>query len=551
MKYSWMLLCLLWATETGAQQPKFFIRFTDKNNSSYTISSPGAFLSAKAIQRRINQGIPVIQNDLPVNSWYIDSVRNTGAVILNPSKWLNGVSVSCDSTVLSAIQALPFVQSIVEVRRMARNAEGKVRKFRETNIPLNTPPAMLIAQNLNYGSSYNQIHLMNGEYLHDHGFLGDGMTIAVLDAGFYSVDTLPAFDSLRISGNILGTRDFVAGNDSVYEDDTHGMEVLSCIAGNIPGELVGTGPHVKVWLLRSEDVSSEYPVEEYNWVTAAEFADSVGADIISSSLGYTEFDDSTMNHTYADMNGHTCPSSVGANIAASKGMLVITSAGNNGFMPWHYISAPADGDSVMAVGAVDSAGYKAGFSSWGPSSDGDIKPNVAAKGLQTTISYPDGSIGTGNGTSFACPVLAGAIACLWQAHPGKTAREVFDAVEKSSGYYQNPGDSLGYGIPDFITADLLLVNPELNLPSSREALSIYPNPFENYFDFKVYSATKSDMLLQVFDAPGKCVFEKSYPLMAGQLNTLRADSLGKLKSGIYFIRLTLPDQVLQKKVIRL
>ena len=304
-----LVLILVSSCFVDAGASKYFISFSDKNNTPYSVSTPSDFLSAKAISRRITQNIPVLQNDLPVDPAYILAVQNTGAVVLNRSKWYNGIIIDCDSATLQAVTALPFVNSSTAVNRIGRSS-GKIDKFKTNSVPYNSSGSLARTQSFDYGGSFNQIHLMNGEYLHDAGFKGEGMTIAILDAGFYSVDQLSPFDSIRAGGQILGTWDFVANDASVYEDNSHGMSVLSCIAGNVHGQLIGTAPHSDFWLLRSEDAPTENIIEEYNWVSAAEFADSAGADLISSSLGYSTFDDSTMSHTYADMNGNTCPASV-------------------------------------------------------------------------------------------------------------------------------------------------------------------------------------------------------------------------------------------------
>lgn len=421
-----MLLVTAMFIATNSSAQKFFIRFADKAGSVYSVSNPGAFLSAKSIARRTGQSIPVTSQDLPVNQNYIDGVAAQGAVVFTKSKWFNGVTVQCDSATLATILTLPYVVNATKVNRQVKNTGTS--KF-DTGEPL-AKKSTFLTTSFDYGFAFNQIHLMNGEYLHQNGFSGEGMLIAILDAGFYNVDLLPAFDSLRNRSGIIGTWDFVENNSLVYEDDTHGMEVLSTIAGNVPGELVGTAPHANFWLLRTEDVFTENVIEEYNWNAGAEFADSAGADVITSSLGYTDFDDTLASHTYADMNGHTCPSSIAADIAVSKGILVLTSAGNSGNNSWHFLSAPSDGDSVLAVGAVDADGDYVSFSSYGPSSDGDVKPNVAAKGAGSTIADPSGTIGSGSGTSFSCPILAGAAACLLQAHPNRLVMEVKNAIEK-------------------------------------------------------------------------------------------------------------------------
>ncbi len=529
---------------------KYFIRFTDKNNTPFSVSTPTDFLSPRAIQRRINQNIPVVFSDLPVNQVYIDSLRALGASILNSTKWLNGVTIECDSTILQNILGLSFVNNARQVMRIAAPQVPVNKKILDNPFPANVNQGMLRVQGLDYGNSFNQIHLMNGEYLHDKGYTGNGIIIAVLDAGFYSVDQLGAFDSLRLGNRILGTWDFVDNEESVYEDNSHGMSVLSCMAGNVPGQLVGTSPNASFWLLRSEDAATEYLIEEYNWVSAAEFADSVGADLISTSLGYSTFDDSTMDHTYADMDGNTAPSSIGADMAASKGMLVLASAGNNGNSQWHYISAPSDADSIICVGAVNEFGYKAGFSSWGPSSDGDVKPNVAAKGAQTTVADAGGGISTSNGTSFSCPVLAGSAACLWQAHPGKTNMEVLKAIEQSANYFQTPGDSLGYGIPNFILADLLLGGTILELPTGDNLVGIYPNPFNDILEIKFFSAASQKLEIEVMDGIGKIVMQKTEAITKGMMNSITLSSLSHVQQGMYFVLVKANDNRYLRKVVK-
>jgi subtilisin family serine protease len=531
---------------------KYVVLFTDKDNSPYSVGVPQDFLSQRAIDRRLRQGIPVTTEDLPVNPWYLDSVASKGARILNRLKWQNGVVVECDSLTRIAIDALPFVQSTGRVKRVAGSPGDGVRRksLRLHSGPIQKGASLLRTASYDYGPSFNQLHLMNAEYLHDHGYKGEGMVIAVLDAGFYQADHIPSLDSLFLDSRVLSTWDFVDDQPGVFEDDTHGLSVLSTIAGILPGQLIGTAPHAAFHLLRSEDAPTENIIEEYNWAAAAEYADSAGADIISSSLGYSTFDDSSMDHTYADMNGNTCPASRAADFAASRGLLVLASAGNQGNSGWHFISAPADGDSVLAVGAVDSSGVKASFSSYGPSSDGDVKPNVAAKGLGTIVSYGDGSNGPGNGTSFACPVLAGAAACLWQAHPGKSNMEVFRAIEQSASYYNMPGDSLGYGIPNFILADLLLGGIIDVLPFEEELMSVYPNPFNDRLEFQFYSRKPQRIQLSLSDALGRIVMVKNLEVSGNSFNNLSLPDLGNLQVGFYLVRLESGEKIYVRKVVR-
>ena len=545
------LIVFLFPLWCPAQTTKYFVKFTDKNNSPYSISNPSDFLSILAITRRTRQGISIQQNDIPVNRNYIDSVESKGAIVFTRSKWFNGVTIEADSATLQAVLSLPFVQSSSPVNRIRSHAREEHEERNKFEVPLynfkNTEPNI---ESVSYGQSYRQIHIMNGDVLHDSGYYGDNMIIALLDAGFYHVDVLSPFDSIRLNNRILDTWDFVANESSVYEDYDHGMEVLSTIAGNVPGHLVGTAPHASFLLLRTEDVFTEHRIEEYNWDAGAEFADSAGADVISTSLGYAEnFTNPAENHTHAEMNGHTTVCAMAANIAFSKGMLVLASAGNSGGGAWQYIGTPADGDDVLAVGGVNLLGDYASFSSTGPSADGDIKPNVAAVGQTTTIVISDGSVTTGNGTSFACPVLAGSATCLWQAFPDKTNREIFNAIQQSGSQHNAPDSLLGYGIPDFLIAYMILRGSDLSITESDNLVSIYPNPFNDFLAMKFYSLTDQEIHVEVFDAIGKKIFETQSELGAKIFNTIPLP-LTDLQKGIYFLRLTTENDSFVKKVVK-
>ncbi len=457
-----ILLSIL--TTAQVAPDKYWVRFTDKDNSPYSIENPEAFLSQQAIDRRNAQGIPVVENDLPVNPSYISAVVNTGATLLNISKWFNSITVFTDNQeVINAIDALPFVLSVDIAGKSPGPGKETVKPFFDNETITEIPEEDLFEGNTSgrgydYGQAWNQINMLNGIALHDLGFDGAGMTIAVLDAGFTNANTLSAFDSLWTNNQILGYKDFVNPlAPNIFGSHTHGTSVLSTMGANLPGQMVGTAPRANYWLLRSEDGGSEYLIEELNWVSAAEFADSVGVDIINSSLGYTTFDDPSQNHTYQDMDGNTTPITIGADLAASKGILVVNSAGNSGNGSWQYIGAPADGDSVFSIGAVDANGNYASFSSTGPTYDGRIKPDVVAQGSgSTVINAWSGNVATGSGTSFSSPITAGMVACLWQANPGRRNTEVMEAIRQSASLANNPDMLLGWGIPDYLLADSIL-----------------------------------------------------------------------------------------------
>ncbi len=543
-----IFLLLLVSSLNAQPVNKYFIRFTDKNNSSFSVNNPSGFLSLRAIERRAKANIPIDESDIPVNSSYLDSVKSLGAVVYTTSKWFNGATIECDTNVLNAVRALPFVLSASKVFRIGTPS---IHKYIESGIPFNEQ-SILKSTGLNegFGNSFNQIHLMNGEFLHENGFNGEGVQIAVIDDGFFSVNSFTAFEKLRNENRILGTYDFVSNETSVYEDDSHGMSVLSTIAGYVPGQLIGTAPQASFYLLRSEDAGSENIIEEYNWNAAAEFADSAGADVITSSLGYTEFDDASTNHVYADMDGDHCPSSIAADFAVAKGMLVLTSAGNSGSSAWHYIGAPSDGDNVISVGAVDSVGRRASFTSYGPASDGDVKPNLVAKGVKSTLSNSSGGISTGNGTSFACPILAGAAACLWQRFPSKTNMEIKDAMEKSANYFLTPNDSFGYGIPDFRIASYFLSTENGELPKADEIVGIYPNPFSDAIHIRFYASTSEVASIELFDQLGKLILRNEKSVKGGYLNTIDINSGIPAAKGIYFLRILANDKSHVKMLVQ-
>jgi len=468
-------LCLLCVAQVGAQN-YYWISFTDKNHTSYSLDNPEEYLSERAIERRIKQNIAIDSLDLPVNQYYIDSILTLDVEQFHTSKWLNGITVKTDvDTLPELIQNWSFVKEVqlTKPSTTSKSAKTKFVEYEEGEVPIDTSY---------YGESVYQVGMLNGQFLHNDNYKGQGMQIAVIDAGFINADTMPALDSLWINDQILGTKDFLNLETDIFSspNDYHGMSVLSAMGGNIPGQLIGTAPKASFWLIRSENTYSEYLVEEDNWVAAAEFADSAGVDVINSSLGYYEFNDSSTDHTYADMDGKTTRVTRGANIAASRGILVFTSAGNERYNSWFRIIAPSDGDDVIGVGAVDKDLVPGYFSSAGPASDGDIKPNVAAMGVHTVVQLMNGMIGKANGTSFSSPVMAGMAACLWQKNPDKTAAEVKKAIEESGNLYLNPDSLSGYGVPDMQVADELLSSMSAYEIDNDQNWTIYPNPVGDY-----------------------------------------------------------------------
>ncbi|HEY0432815.1 MAG TPA: S8 family serine peptidase, partial [Chitinophagaceae bacterium] len=448
------------SNQLSAQFSRYAVSLRDKHATSFTFSNPLAYLSQRAIDRRTRYGLAIDSTDLPVPATYVAQISAIPNVtLLNVSKWLNLVTIqTSDPAALAAIRSLPFVTGTAPVAARMNRAGSKTEQVARATSTARSMQAQ--ANYFNYGtSSFNEIHLHKGEFLHNIGLRGQGMEIAMLDNGFnnYTSSSFDAFDSVNANHQVLGTWDFVAREADVTNDGNHGMSCFSTIAGNIPGQFIGKAPYANFWLFQTEDNSSEYPVEEINWACGAERADSSGADVISSSLGYTTFDSTSLSHTYADMNGNTTWAATAADLAAKKGILVLISNGNDGNSAWHFLSTPADGDSVIAVGAVDVNGTLGSFSSYGPSADGRVKPDVASVGVSAFLETANGTPGFGSGTSFACPNMAGLSTCLWQGFPEFNNMQIRAALWAAGSNATTPDARTGYGIPDMRKAFLYLV----------------------------------------------------------------------------------------------
>ena len=479
--------------------------------------------------------------DLPVNPSYINQVLATGAVTFNySSKWLNAISITTtDAAALAAINALPFVVSETPVQRHKPytefSEEGNENNFSHQSTPLiNSPLAY------NYGGSYSQVHQINVDCLHTAGHDGAGIQIAVLDDGFNNVNTVNAFDSIRMNNQILGTHDFVTGIQDVYSVGGHGTMVLSDMASNLPGQIIGTAPHASYWLIRTEEAATEYIIEEDNWVAGAEFADSVGADIICTSLYYTQFDDASQNHTYPDMNGRTTVCAIAATFTARVGMLTFACAGNSGTSSWFYVGSPADADSICAVGAVDNTGALANFSSRGPSADGRVKPDISARGVNATVVNSGNAVTFASGTSFATPLSAGGAAALWSAYPNYTSMQLRNSIIMSATQFNNPDSLEGYGIPDFCLAGIILSNtkPGNNFGNN---ISVYPNPNDGEMIFEYSIEENKSGSLEIYDVNGKLI--SSDKLQSGKQNLkINRESWS---NGIYFYRFVVDGEMVK------
>lgn len=527
---------------------KYLVELTDKDNSSFSLDEPEAFLSQRAIERRQKQNIEIEFNDLPVSQFYLDSLSKMNLSILNTSKWFNSLVIhTTDTLMLDTLENISFIE---EVHRYDEKAKATtIAKNEKDKLSISYRSPQNIIATKDYGYAANQIEMLNGHLLHELNYRGQGMHIAVIDAGFANADYINAFDSAWANGQVLGTRDFVEGGEIEFTKHYHGTAVWSIIGANIPGVLVGTAPEAKFWLLRSEDAATEYLIEEENWISAAEFADSAGVDVINTSLGYSLFDDPLHNHNYEDMNGQTARISRAAAIAASKGMICVTSAGNEGNDPWHYITAPGDADSTLTIGATNEFGDYVAFSSVGPTSDGRVKPNVVAQGYGSAFQINDEEVLLGSGTSFSSPTVAGLVACLWQAMPGLTNLELIESIERSADLYENPTDLLGFGIPDFFGA--LNSTKTRNVFSSNDDLrSVYPVLFNNYIYFDFYSDTNQLVVASIIDASGKMLYSEEIEMGAQKTYSHLITGLDDLQPGFYILSIRTKTKAYQTKLIK-
>jgi len=543
MKNLFFTLIVISLLSASAQAQKYLVLLKDKNGSTYSTSKPEAFLSKRAIERRARQGLAVLPRDLPVNENYVAQIRQTGAKVWYSSRWLNAVLVEAKDTQLAAIRALPFYRGLEFGRALSG---ARVSAERQTNQKFGS-------EALDYGASQNQIQMLGVEKMHDQGFRGEGMLVGILDAGFQNSDKNTSLAPLFADKRVLSTFDFVKKETSVYEDNSHGNNVFSIMAGSREGFLVGPAYRAAYVLLRTEDAASETRLEEANWLFGAEYADSIGVDVINSSLGYNQFDDPNEDYTYADMNGRTTLITRAADWAAAAGIVVVVSAGNEGNRPWKFIVAPADADSVLAVGAVASNRTLGAFSSLGPSADGRIKPDVCAQGVATVLANPSSSVVTGNGTSYSAPLIAGLVAGFWQAFPQLTALQVIDCIKKAGHIYTMPNAQFGYGIPTFDKAaevarrEYLVTGVGLQAPLPANSV-VYPNPFSQVPSLRVSPQMVGDQVeISLTDLTGRNYGQSQF---RGPSNAISLSLTESLPTGLYFLQITSRAQTEVLKIVK-
>ena len=480
-------------------------------------------LSERAQIRRAKNGVQTDWYDLPVNAEALEELSKYGEII-QTSRWLNAVRLETTEPSDQLLEKCTFIR---EIKGFSPEENSAISREKLEPDEVN--------KSLNYGLADTQVRQINLPCLHDQGYTGNNVYVAILDAGFNGMDTIPYFDSVYLEGRILDQFDYVGGG-SVYNYSGHGTAVASCIVAEKTGvgEYIGAAPDVDLALFVTEDVSSETQLEEFNLVAALERCDSIGVEVVNISLGYVNFDDSTTNYTYEDRDGQTTISAIGSSVAASKGIIVVTSAGNGG--PGK-ISTPCDADSILCVGAIDGFGNWAWFSSVGPSYDNRVKPDVVARGGTPWVITQSGNLTQSNGTSFSSPITAGATACLVQANPAKTAQEIIQSIRESASQFSAPDTLMGYGIPDFCSPFVGLT------PVSSMTISIYPNPAKD--QLTITGISSEEILYVMVNELGKSVLEATRSAVNGIVE-IKTD---RLSNGWYVLRIVDGEMVGQRSVL--
>ena len=524
----------------------YAIVFTDKPHYEQYYSS--SFLSPRAIANRKRLNIPITKEDYPIDTSYIATVlkQDTAIKLLTQSKWMNYIVISCNSSALTSIGLLPFVKEISSLHTI--NYKGLIsdKNFqeivpRQINVP--TSSNELSVDTAYYGVMYQQIKFHNGHYLHHAGYKGEGMLIALLDAGYENVNSFPIFEPLRTENRLVGYYDFVQERNNMFSGNSHGMSVLSLMGGKIPYTAVGTAPNADYILMKTEANSYEEILEEYFLVAGLECADSLGVDVVNISLGYSEFDTKSTNHTFSDLDGLHSVASIAAGLAVKKGMLISNSAGNEGDKKWHYVTIPSDGYNVLSIAAVNTDRQLAGFSSRGSTLFDRTKPSLASVGFRTYAQKGNGTIGQGNGTSYSSPVNAGLMACLRQAFPDVSNFMILEAILQSCDRYHSPDTLTGYGVPDYWLAYRIL---EASQPDAEDIIiNVYPNPVHDILTIRAYypyNITK----INIANVFGQLVYSSSYK----KSDSIEID-FSSFASGIYVLQIYTPMGLAIKKIIKL
>jgi subtilisin family serine protease len=533
-----LLLFLILSLWAEAQVNRYMVFFKDKHNSSFAINQPEAFLSQRAISRRIKNGVELSIQDLPVNASYVNQVKQTGALTYYTSRWFNALLIQCDANLLPAIEALQAVDRVELV------APGTLNTATETKIPVYLSARTTSNKNI---KTTSQLSMLGLDAMHELNIRGEGVKVAVFDSGFPGVNTVAPFSHLQ--DNIKDTYNFVNRQANVYRNDDHGTEVLSVMAAYQEGSFVGGAYNADYHLYLTEDVGSEYRIEEYNWLFAAERADSAGVDVINASLGYNTFDNVAMDYTKQQLNGSTAVVTRAAQFAADRGIVVVVSAGNEGNNSWQLVTPPADAVGVIAVGSVTSSETRSGFSSIGPTSDNRIKPDLCALGSGTFVVRNTGNTGTTSGTSVASPLMASLVAGVIQRYDTLTKQEIIDVLKSSASLAESPNNQLGYGVPNFAEVRLILeVVAGVENPEAAR-FAVYPNPADSGFVMiESIQVLKSEPLqIEVWDMKGSLLkrIENSNPHIEGKARL----ELAQFPAGLLQIRINQAGQTDIFKII--
>ena len=513
---------------------RYLIQFKDKSNSSFSIQNPSSFVSQKSIDRRKKNNIVFTEQDLPVNNSYLKEISALGIKIIYPLKWINSVLIQTSPDKIKTILANKNVKGMYFPFALDSLT---VKSGNKITIPKN-PVSNSTLADISYGNSITQNSQLGTDKMHSNGITGKNTIITLLDEGFLNANVVNYLQSVRDQKRILATLCTSPNRNNVYNEGSHGTNVMSTIAAYVPDKLIGTAFNATFALAQTEEGLTEFPVEEVNWLRGAEWADSLGTDIISSSLGYSTFDNSFYSHSYNNLDGKTVLSTLAANWASEKGIICVISAGNEGAKVWKYISSPADALDILSVGAVDSKAIKASFSSFGPSFDQRIKPDVAAMGQSTVLGSISSTITTGNGTSFSAPLIAGLTAGLIEKFPNKTAKQIMNGIRKSGTLSLSPDNNLGYGIPNYERA-LAIIDPIMSVePSSFEGINVFPNPISIGQKLSMQRNNKEFIQVQLFNGQGQEILQFDWS------SDVKEIYFGPMQTGKYYFRFT--SQLFQK-----
>ena len=533
MKKHLSIFILMVFAFTNAQTELVFVFFKDKPNKAVFYANPLSELTQKSLDRRTKFGIALNDQDAPIEPTYIQNITNLGFTVNDYSKWMNGVAVNATPAQITTLESQQYVQA---VERFIKHPDGgkipikKVNKFEEFNNTLGKTT-------FNYGSGLAQVNQVNLRPLHIAGFTGTGVTIAVIDTGFPRVNTGSVYARIRDNGQIKGGYNFINKSTDIYNTslNNHGSYCLGTIAAYVENSFVGTAPDADFYLYATEDAVNEIPEEQLYWTEAAEEADRKGVDLITTSLGYYDYDDPRYNMVYGDMTGTSSFIARTAQIATEKGIFVLAAAGNEAQKPWHYIITPADNEKVFTIGGVTSTGSSSSFSSFGPNAVGQIKPDGVARGSSTYMGY-NNSVTTSNGTSFATPLAAGGVACLIEALPTKTVDEISNLLRENASLYPSSDAQKGYGILNFgkswNSATLATASS-----GKKSVLQIYPNPVVKTFTIKTDEKIIS---VELYDTLGRKIqYLKNEP----------THNIERLSSGVYFVKVqTDKNQYIEKLI---